>query len=387
MGLEVITVDGNPRAPGMRWAHHALHISTLDETAVLAAARRLHPDGVMTVGSDRAVSVAARIAHALGLPGLDPDAADRANSKLLMRQSFLAHGVPAPRFVAVHDLEGAKRAVADLGLPVVIKPVDNAAQRGVQRLDYATGLPAAVAEAQRFSGTGIVLVEACIEGPEITVNSFSLNGQMHPVLVADRITNPPPYLGIALAHVYPSEWAQPWWDQVLDVTARGLDALGIAQGPGYTQLRIDHSGPKIMEIGARIGGGRETELISFLGGPHWVTAQIKLALGEPLAPADIVLPATTCAPAGVVRFIFPPPGEVVSVRGVEKARRLPGVKRIAVRAAPGVRIPPKTNAEARQGYLIVLGDSRDEALARAEATAACLHIEVRPLDPSVAGDV
>ena len=55
MGLEVIAVDGNPLAPGLALAQHALPISTLDVPAILAAVRPLHPQGVMTVGSDRAV--------------------------------------------------------------------------------------------------------------------------------------------------------------------------------------------------------------------------------------------------------------------------------------------------------------------------------------------
>jgi biotin carboxylase len=297
-----------------------------------------------------------------------------------MRQAFRQWGVPAPEFIAAQDLAAVRRAVNRLGLPVVVKPVDNAAQRGVQRLDDAASLPDVFALARSFSSTGTVLVEQCIAGPEITVSSFTLDGRMLPVLVADRLTNRSPYLGIALAHVYPSERAQPWWDQVLDVTARGLAALGIDRGPGYTQLRLAPDGPKIMEIGARIGGGRETELISFLGGPDWMAAQIKLALGEPLAEADVVLPDQARTRAGVVKFIFAPPGKAAGVTGVDRAQGTPGVRRVVVRTEPGTLIPPMTNAEARQGYLIALGSNRAEALARAEEAAAGIRIEVGPPD-------
>jgi biotin carboxylase len=381
MGLEVMAVDANPQAPGLTLAHHPLCISTLELPAILAQARPFRPHGVTTVGSDRAVSAVAQVASALGLPGLDPDAAARANSKLRMRQAFQARGVPAPRFLAVDDLAAAELAFNELGPPVVIKPVDNAAQRGVRRLDDPAELPVALGEAQRFSRSGTVLVEQCVDGPEITVSSFTVQGKLHAVLVADRLTNPPPYLGIALAHVYPSQWAFPCWEQVLEVTSRGLDALGIDQGPAYTQLRIDQGRPKIMEIGARIGGGRETELMAFLGGPDWMAAQIKLALGQPLRAADVVLPDTARSQAGVVKFIFGPSGWVKAVVGADQAGKVPGVRRVVVQAAPGVRIPPRTDAEARQGYLIALGASRNQALARAEAAAACISIKVRPDAP------
>jgi biotin carboxylase len=379
MGLEVIAVDGNPRAPGLVLAQYPLPISTLNVAAILAAVGPLKPDGVMTVGSDRAVSTSAQVAQALGLPGLDPQAAARANSKLLMRQAFREHQVPAPEFLPAHDLAAAEKAVRQLGLPVVIKPIDNAAQRGVRRLDDVADLPEAFGLAQSFSRAATVLVEECIAGPEITVSSFTLGGRMLPVLVADRLTNRSPYLGIALAHVTPSQRARPWWDEVLAVTAWGLAALGIDRGPGYTQLRIAADGPRIMEIGARIGGGREAELISLLGGPDWMVAQIKLALGERLAAADVALPDRARGLAGVVKFIFGPPGEAVRVTGIDQARRVPGVERVVVRTKPGTRIPAMTNAEARQGYLIALGGDRAQALARAEEAAARIGIEVEPL--------
>jgi cysteine synthase A len=260
---------------------------------------------------------------------------------------------------------------------LVVKPEDNAAQRGVRRVDTAAQLPAAVAEAQSFSGTGIVLLEEHIDGPEITVSSFSLEGQVYPVLVADRLTNPPPYLGIALAHVFPAERAKACRQEIVDVTGRGLWALGIDQGPGYTQIRIAGRGPMIMEVGARIGGGHEAELIRFLGGPDWIEAQIRLALGEALTPTDVVLPPITSVPAGVVKFIFAAPGRVVRVNGVDRAKACPGVERVVVRSRPGALVPPRTNAESRQGYLIATGASRTEALARAEEAAACINIEVQ----------
>jgi biotin carboxylase len=379
MGLEVMAVDGNPRAPGLTLAHHALNISTLDEPSVLRAAKDWHPDGVMTVGSDRAVQVVANIARALGLAGLDPDAAARTNSKSEMRRHFRANGVPAPRFMAVRNVRQALEAAGELGWPVVIKPEDNAAQRGVRQVDHGKDVKAAYAEARQFSTSGTLLVEERVDGPEITVSSFSLSSRMYPVLIADRFTNPPPYLGIALAHVFPSAWAHADREQVVAITAHALEALGIDDGPGYTQLRVSKDGPKVMEVGARLGGGRESQLIVALGGPDWIKTQIKLALGDPLSPADFVLPDTKRAEAGLVKFVFAPAGQVVEVTGVEEARRQPGVECIVLRSAPGMQIPPRVNAEARQGYLIVLGATREQALTRADAATSHIRIEVRPL--------
>ena len=45
-----------------------------------------------------------------------------------------------------------------------------------------------------------------------------------------------------------------------------MAALGIENGPSYTQLRIGPDGPKVIEVAARLGGGHDAELVQAVTG-------------------------------------------------------------------------------------------------------------------------
>src|SRR5581483_12316895 len=105
-------------------------------------------------------------------------------------------------------------------------------------------------------------VEEYVDGPEVTVIGFSVAGEFVPLAVTDRITADPPAFGVALAHVWPSPHAE----AAAEVTRRAVAALGIENGPTYTQLRVGGGGPEVVEVAARLGGGHDSELVQAVTG-------------------------------------------------------------------------------------------------------------------------
>src|SRR5213076_1070447 len=94
-GLVVLAVDRDPSAPGFRFADRRALISFEDEPALhrLAEAERI--DGVISPANDWSVGIAARVAHRLTLPHpLDPKTAALAGSWLKQRERFAEAGVP-----------------------------------------------------------------------------------------------------------------------------------------------------------------------------------------------------------------------------------------------------------------------------------------------------
>ena len=101
----------------------------------------------------------------------------------------------------------------------------------------------------------------------MTVNAFSVDGVFHPLTVTDRLTADPPAFGVALAHAWPSAVVRPLGRSVettqspVAVAARAAaEALGMRNGPTYTQLRLGPDGPHVIELAARLGGGHDAEL-------------------------------------------------------------------------------------------------------------------------------
>lgn len=101
--------------------------------------RKFSIAAVFTERADVEITVAAT-AQALGLPGVDPEAAYACNNKVRMREIFREHGIPGPRFQEVWNLAEAEEAVRAFGLPIMVKAVDNCGSRGACRLPGFAGI-------------------------------------------------------------------------------------------------------------------------------------------------------------------------------------------------------------------------------------------------------
>lgn len=363
-GLFVIAVDRDPAAPGFRYADRRAIISTEDEPRIdhLAVAERIH--GVIAPGIDWPVAIAARVAERHRLPHpIDAAVGMLATSKLRQRERLAAEGVPQPRW------KMANRADDSLGFPCVVKAPDRQGQKGLSLVLEAGELRDAVRRALAESRSGAVLIEELIDGPEVTVNGFSVAGRFQPLTVTDRLTAEPPAFGVALAHVWPSEAAG---NEAARVAEAAATALGVRDGPTYTQLRIGPDGPRVIELAARLGGGHDAELCQAALGVDLNGLALAGALGEP-----VELPAATPRSGGAcVRFLVPPEGELEMVAGVDEAAGQEGILGVRVYREPGHVFGAFERGADRAGAVLAVGDSRAEALERADRAASLIRFQV-----------
>ena len=226
--LTVIAVDQDPLAVGFALSSERAVISSEDEQGVERLARARAVDGIVSPGADWPVGIAARVAERLGLPHpIDGATAVLATTKTRQRERLAASGVSQPRTFATGD--------PSIPFPCVVKAPDRQGQRGLTLVCEQSGLAAAVEAAVAESRNGGVLVEELIDGPELTVNAVSLDGVFVPLTVTDRIVAEPPAFGVALAHAWPSERPT---DAVVEVARAAVAAIGIENGPSYTQVRL-----------------------------------------------------------------------------------------------------------------------------------------------------
>ena len=360
----VIAADRDPSAPGFALADRRAIVSTEDESGIaqLAEAESVH--GIVSPGSDWPVGIAARIAARLGLPHpISPEAGVLATSKVRQRQRFTEAGVPQPRWKLVTAPDD------ELGFPVVVKAPDRQGQRGLSLVHTAEELEQAVAAALGASRAQRCMIEELVDGPEVTVVGFSSRGTFRAVVVTDRVVADPPAFGVALAHVFPSTALG--LDRVVETARHAAEALGIENGPTYTQLRVGANGPQVVELAARLGGGHDAELAECVTGFPLNRATIAAALGEDPPSGVEASPAA----AAVTRFLVAPPGELRSVSGLEEAEAADGVEYVRVYRRPGQRIEPLRHGPDRAGAILAVGDTREEALDRAERAAALVRFE------------
>ncbi len=87
--------------------------------------------------------------------------------KVRTKQVWIALGLPTPRYASWRPGDDVREAIADLGLPVVVKPSHEGSSVGISRVRSPADLSAALALAARYDGE--MLIEQLIEGGEYTV--------------------------------------------------------------------------------------------------------------------------------------------------------------------------------------------------------------------------
>jgi biotin carboxylase len=382
MGLHVVVSDIDPDAPGFAFAHDRLIADVYGPEETAEAAEHYHRtkrkiDGVLCVAADAPVT-AALVAERLGLPGISVETAKLACDKLAMKRRFAEHGVPVPWFAPVASPSELEALVAERGRDLVIKPVDSRGSRGVQRLARTVDLAQSFALAERHSPTKRVMVEAYLDGPQVSTESIVIGGHCHTPGFADRnyefLEKHAPFFienGGDLPSRLPSETQQ----SVKDVVASAAAALGVTDGTVKGDIVVHRNEPYVIELAARLSGGFFcTREIPLNTGVDFIGCAIRIALGERVPAAEL----EPCRQQTVIqRYAFPKPGRVIEVRGADAAKRLPGIADVIVTAKPGDIIPPAGDKRPSAAMVLATGGSRDDALAAARAGLAAIEIETR----------
>jgi biotin carboxylase len=364
-------------------AHESLIASTYDVEATIREALKYHEsarriDGVICIGSDIPRTVAG-VAEVLGLPGIPLEAAYLASDKLAMKEKFAADGVAVPWFSAVDSVRQLCEIAGERRYPLVIKPVDSRGARGVLRLGLESDLDWAFGFSRRESPTGRVMVEEFLEGPQISTESIVLDGVAHTPGFADRNYE---FMGKFAPHIIenggdlPTLATDEEQRAVRELIHQAAASMGVHQGVVKGDVVLHRGKPFLIELAARLSGGYLcTHEIPLSTGVDFVGCAIRLALGETVEAQELAPRFQRCISQ---RYLFPGPGRVVRVAGAEQAAELPGIVFCQVRVAEGDVVGPVNSHPARAGLVMAMGESRAEALARAQAAIASIAIETVP---------
>jgi len=380
MGLYVVVSDRDPNAPGFAYADSCIiaDVYGAEETAAAAArfSRKIRKiDGVICVAADAPVT-AATVADRLGLPGIPLESAHIACDKLAMKERFCAAGVKVPWFAEVATPQDLQRVAIERGRDLVIKPVDSRGSRGVQRVAQVEDLTKAFFLARTHSPSERVMVEQYLSGPQVSTESVIVDGRCFTPGFSDRnyeyLDRYAPFFiengGDLPSHLSPAIQAR-----VKKLVAEAAAALGIVNGTVKGDIVVHEGEPHVIELAARLSGGFFcTREIPLNTGVDFVGAAIRLALGEPVAEAD--LQPSKFVPV-IQRYAFPDPGRVVSVAGAEEARLVPGVEEVVVTAREGDVIPAAGDKRPSAAMVLATGETRELALAAANDALARIRIE------------
>lgn len=371
IGLEVAVVDYNPQAIGIAYADKYYNASTMDEDAVLAAAKDYRPDGIMTLATDMPMRGVAKSSDKLGLHSIDYATAVKATDKYDMIKAFKEHNVPSPWYYLVENYDQLRALDGKLTYPCIMKPTDNAGSHGVVKVESFEELLKSYEYSHECSRHGNVIVEEYLDGPEVSVEVMVVDGKANVLQITDKLTTGAPYF-VELGHSQPSMLPTDVQDAIRDVASRACLAVGIKKGPAHVEMKVTtKDGPKMVELGARMGGDNiTTSLVPLSTGIDMVKATISVALGE---QPDIE-PTLHCGSA--IRYFQSPFGKIKSFSGVEDARSLEGVREIIFTKEVGEESTPIHCSNDRVGSVIAQASTVEEAVRVCEEAMKLIKIEI-----------
>lgn len=282
LGFESLAVDYDPNAAGFEIADKVYVVSTLDYEKVLEVATEEKIDGILTICSDRPMTVVARVGEKLGLNTISYDTSIKATNKAKMRMALKENNVPIPEFAVCTSKTEFEQNIMKFDYPFIVKPSDNSGSRGITLVNNHKDAEFAYEYARENTLDGVVLVEEYMVGPEVSVEIFVYEGEPKVIQVTDKITTGAPHF-VEMGHTQPSALPDEMLKDIKNVAVAATKALGIDKGPAHVEIKVTDKGAKIVELGARLGGDYiATDLVPLSTGYDMVRATVLCAANEPL---------------------------------------------------------------------------------------------------------
>lgn len=371
MGVRVVAVDMNPNAIGFKEGDVDKEIiSTIDIPAVVGASKKHRVDGVMTLASDMPMRTVAAVAKELGLVGITDETALKATNKAEMRKALKIAGVPIPKFFKVSSNEEYERAIEAFDSPFIVKPADNSGSRGILLIEGMSAAVDAYNYSHQFSRNGDVVVEEYMRGPEVSVETLTVDGECHVIQITDKLTTGVPHF-VEMGHSQPTSLTSEVADSIRKVAKAANKAIGITNGPSHTEIIVTKDGPKIVELGARLGGDCiTTHLVPLSTGVNMVECCIRIALGE---KPDIKQKFNK---GSAIRYFQQRAGIVKDIIGIEDAEKVDGVKQVTIVHGVGESVTKITESGSRMGFVIAQGENSVKAIEDCEKALSKIKVVV-----------
>jgi biotin carboxylase len=291
----------------------------------------------------------AEVRKAMGIEGTSPDTAELFRDKARMKDELRRHGLPCARHKMIRTWADAESFVAEVGLPIVLKPLAGMGCKSTWRISTIDELKGALT-ALHASPDRPALAEEFLRGREHSFETITVGGKVMFQSASRYYPTPLEVMQtpwIQWVVVLPRAIDGPDYADARTLGAKAIRALGLETGMTHMEwFRRDDNSLAIGEIAARPPGANIVRMNSFAHDVDmyraWARAVVDDAFDGPYERKY----AVGCAfLRGIGR------GRVVDVRGVDKANEQIG--RLVVESKLPARGTPKSDSYEGDGYVIV----------------------------------
>ena len=363
-------------------AVQCVEIPSFDCADVEQQMRALHQikpfDALLCLQDIRLVE-AAKLAHALKLKYLNPESAQLLRDKYKVRCRLQACCIEQPEFALATTNHELQSAVAQLGLPVLIKPADGYGSQNVVVLRFDDDLDPWMSPLQDMLpsradyGLGVkandrLLVERYMHGDIIGCDTFTHEGQHTLLGVNEKLMFEPPSFAIRGGCFTPNHGQ---FNALEEYVFRLLDAVGFNCGAAHIEIMLTEHGPRLIEINPRLVGAKIARLMGLALGHSVHQALIELHLGQSyqqLAHTRHVAVTRWLVAdrLGLLSHIEHPESNAPEIRCIEVLKK----------AGDALR-PPMENAD-RIGYVMSCAPHKSQAQTLADNYVAGCQIHYLP---------
>ena len=361
LGVEVVVGSEQAQAMADAMGDRALVVPLSDPVAAADAVEALHrraPVAAVVAVDEQGVVAAATAAERLGLRHNPPAAAATTRDKAAMREAMGRAGLEQPAHRLVGPGDDPAAAAAAVGLPCVVKATSLSGSRGVIRADTPDAAVDVVARVRAIAADAgappdaPVVVEAFVPGVEVAVEGLLDRGRLSVLATFDK-PDPldGPYFEETL-YVTPSRHPAHVLESLHATVAAAATAIGLVEGPVHAEARITPDGGiVVLEVAARSIGGLCARTLRFGAGISLEEVILRHALGLPVDDLG-----RERAAAGVLMVPIPRSGTLRAVRGVDRARAVPGVAGVEITVLAGRPVRALPEGDRYLGFVFARGD-------------------------------
>lgn len=164
--------------------------------------------------------------------------------------------------------------------PYIVKPNHGGGKKGVQFIKNEKDIDKAFEYAAEAADESGILIEECVEGNEISVETISFHGKHYILQFTDKVNSGPPHF-VELAHHQPAILDKAILDRFPNLISVILNALKLDNCACHIEFKIKNNEIYLIEINPR-GGGDEIsgQLIYLSTGFDFPKALIDIALNR-----------------------------------------------------------------------------------------------------------
>ena len=362
-GVEVVALDKYANAPAMHVAHRNHVLSMLDGDALEAIIKEENPDFIIpeieAIATDRLVKLEEEGFNVIPTAKATRLTMNREGIRRLAAETL---GLPTSPYRFAETREEFDKAVAEVGLPCVVKPVMSSSGHGQSTIKCAEDIDKAwkISQEGGRAGSGKVIVEGFVKFDyEIT-------------LLTVRHAGGTTFLKPIGHHQVDGDYRESWQPQAMSETA-------IAQAEDIAKKVTD-----------ALGGYGIFGVEMFVEGDHVIFSEVSprphdtgmvTMISQDLSEFALHARAVLGMPIPEVRFFGASASKAIVVEGDATEVVFSGVEEAL--AMPGVQVrffgKPEVHGHRRYGVILATDENTEKAVEKAIKAFNCIKVENKDL--------